>query len=152
MTNMSSRTHIEVRQAFLDFFDRKFREYAKSKGEDPAKLPPMILPSSSLVPDDASTLFTSAGMHQFKDDFTGNLKHGTRRATTAQKCLRTPDLENVGKTARHHTFFEMLGFFSFGDYFKKEAIAWIWEFYTVEMKLSEREAARQRVSGRQRGL
>ncbi|MCC6150894.1 MAG: alanine--tRNA ligase [Planctomycetes bacterium] len=134
---MSSRTHIEVRQAFLDFFDRKFREYAKSKGEDPAKLPPMILPSSSLVPDDASTLFTSAGMHQFKDDFTGNLKHGTKRATTAQKCLRTPDLENVGKTARHHTFFEMLGFFSFGDYFKKEAIAWIWEFYTKEMGLSK---------------
>ncbi len=134
---MSSRTHIEVRQAFLSFFDRKFREYAKSKGEDPAKLPPMILPSSSLVPDDASTLFTSAGMHQFKDDFTGNLKHGTKRATTAQKCLRTPDLENVGKTARHHTFFEMLGFFSFGDYFKKEAIAWIWEFYTKEMGLSK---------------
>ncbi|CAG0975000.1 alanyl-tRNA synthetase [Planctomycetaceae bacterium] len=134
---MSSRTHIEVRQAFLRFFDRKFREYAKSKGEDPAKLPPMILPSSSLVPDDASTLFTSAGMHQFKDDFTGNLKHGTKRATTAQKCLRTPDLENVGKTARHHTFFEMLGFFSFGDYFKKEAIAWIWEFYTKEMGLSK---------------
>lgn len=137
MTNMSSRTHIEVRQAFLNFFDRKFREYAKSKGEDPSKLPPMILPSSSLVPDDASTLFTSAGMHQFKDDFTGNLKHGTKRATTAQKCLRTPDLENVGKTARHHTFFEMLGFFSFGDYFKKEAIAWIWEFYTKEMGLSK---------------
>jgi len=134
---MSSRTHIEVRQAFLNFFDRKFRDYAKSKGEDPAKLPPMILPSSSLVPDDNSTLFTSAGMHQFKDDFTGNLKHGTKRATTAQKCLRTPDLENVGKTARHHTFFEMLGFFSFGDYFKKEAIAWIWEFYTVEMGLSK---------------
>ena len=134
---MSSRTHIEVRQAFLNFFDRKFRDYAKSKGEDPAKLPPMILPSSSLVPDDNSTLFTSAGMHQFKDDFTGNLKHGTKRATTAQKCLRTPDLENVGKTARHHTFFEMLGFFSFGDYFKKEAIAWIWEFYTKEMGLSK---------------
>ncbi len=134
---MSSRTHIEVRQAFLSFFDRKFREYAKSKGEDPGKLPPMILPSSSLVPDDASTLFTSAGMHQFKDDFTGNLKHGTKRATTAQKCLRTPDLENVGKTARHHTFFEMLGFFSFGDYFKHEAIAWIWEFYTKEMGLSK---------------
>ncbi|MCQ3948523.1 MAG: alanine--tRNA ligase [Planctomycetes bacterium] len=134
---MSSRTHTEVRQAFLEFFDRKFREYAKSKGEDPIKFPAMILPSSSLVPDDQSTLFTSAGMHQFKDDFTGNLKHGTKRATTCQKCLRTPDLENVGKTARHHTFFEMLGFFSFGDYFKKEAIAWIWEFYTKEMGLSK---------------
>ncbi len=134
---MGSRTHIEVREAFLKFFDGKFREYARSKGEDPGKLPQMILPSSSLVPDDNSTLFTSAGMHQFKDDFTGNLKHGTKRATTSQKCLRTPDLENVGKTARHHTFFEMLGFFSFGDYFKKEAIAWIWEFYTKEMGLSK---------------
>ncbi|KAA0210946.1 alanine--tRNA ligase [bacterium] len=137
ISDMSSRTHLEVRQAFLSFFDRKFREYARSRGEDPASLPKMILPSSSLVPDDASTLFTSAGMHQFKDDFTGNLKHGTRRATTCQKCLRTPDLENVGKTARHHTFFEMLGFFSFGDYFKAEAIAWIWEFYTKEMGLSK---------------
>ncbi|MCA8947370.1 MAG: alanine--tRNA ligase, partial [Planctomycetes bacterium] len=79
--------------------------------------------------------------HQFKDDFTGNLVHNTRAATTVQKCMRTPDLENVGKTARHHTFFEMLGFFSFGDgltgpngskgFFKKEAIRWIWDFYTL---------------------
>ncbi|MCC6572939.1 MAG: alanine--tRNA ligase [Planctomycetes bacterium] len=134
---MSTVNHIEVRDRFLKFFDRKFREWAKAKGEDPAKLPQMILPAYSLVPDDPSTLFTTSGMHQFKDDFTGNLKHGTKRATTCQKCMRTPDLENVGKTARHHTMFEMLGFFSFGDYFKKEAIAWIWEFYTVEMKLSK---------------
>ena len=78
---------------------------------------------------------------QFKDDFTGNLVHGTRAAATVQKCMRTPDLENVGKTARHHTFFEMLGYFSFGDgldgpngskgFFKKEAIRWIWDFYTL---------------------
>ncbi len=115
----------KLRQDFLRFFE--------SKGCK-------ILPSSSLQPPDASTLFTSAGMHQFKDDFTGNLVHGTRAATTVQKCMRTPDLENVGKTARHHTFFEMLGFFSFGDklkgpdgstgFFKREAIEWIWEFYT----------------------
>ncbi|MBK8206061.1 MAG: alanine--tRNA ligase [Planctomycetes bacterium] len=115
----------KLRKDFLRFFELK--------GCKP-------LPSSSLQPPDASTLFTSAGMHQFKDDFMGNLVHGTRAATTVQKCMRTPDLENVGKTARHHTFFEMLGFFSFGDklkgpdgsvgFFKNEAIRWIWEFYT----------------------
>lgn len=115
----------KLRKDFLRFFELK--------GCKP-------LPSSSLQPPDASTLFTSAGMHQFKDDFMGNLIHGTRAATTVQKCMRTPDLENVGRTARHHTFFEMLGFFSFGDklkgpdgstgFFKNEAIRWIWEFYT----------------------
>ncbi len=105
----------KLRKDFLRFFELK--------GCKP-------LPSSSLQPPDASTLFTSAGMHQFKDDFMGNLVHGTRAATTVQKCMRTPDLENVGKTARHHTFFEMLGFFSFGGFFKREAIEWIWEFYT----------------------
>jgi alanyl-tRNA synthetase len=105
----------KLRQDFLRFFE--------GKGCKP-------LPSSSLVPPDASTLFTSAGMHQFKDDFMGNLQHGTREAATVQKCMRTPDLENVGRTARHHTFFEMLGFFSFGSFFKREAIEWIWEFYT----------------------
>ncbi|MCC7509367.1 MAG: alanine--tRNA ligase [Planctomycetes bacterium] len=115
----------KLRKNFLKFFELKGCK---------------ALPSSSLQPPDASTLFTSAGMHQFKDDFMGNLVHGTRAATTVQKCMRTPDLENVGKTARHHTFFEMLGFFSFGDklkgpdgstgFFKSEAIRWIWEFYT----------------------
>lgn len=125
----------ELRQRFLDFFDQRMKEHAGGKVESSLKLP-----SSSLQPPDASTLFTSAGMHQFKDDFTGNLVHGTRAATTVQKCMRTPDLENVGKTARHHTFFEMLGYFSFGDaldgpngskgFFKKEAIRWIWDFYT----------------------
>ncbi|MCA8915365.1 MAG: alanine--tRNA ligase [Planctomycetes bacterium] len=126
----------DLRQRFLRFFDQRMKEHAggKVKGS-------LVLPSSSLQPPDASTLFTSAGMHQFKDDFTGNLVHGTRAATTVQKCMRTPDLENVGKTARHHTFFEMLGFFSFGDgltgpngskgFFKKEAIRWIWDFYTL---------------------
>ncbi|MCB9932653.1 MAG: alanine--tRNA ligase [Planctomycetes bacterium] len=126
----------ELRKRFLDFFDARMKEHAggKVKGS-------LILPSSSLQPPDPSTLFTSAGMHQFKDDFTGNLVHGTRATATVQKCMRTPDLENVGKTARHHTFFEMLGFFSFGDgldgpngskgFFKKEAIRWIWDFYTL---------------------
>lgn len=126
----------ELRQRFLDYFDARMKEHAGGKVAGSLKLP-----SSSLQPPDKSTLFTSAGMHQFKDDFTGNLVHGTRAAATVQKCMRTPDLENVGKTARHHTFFEMLGFFSFGDglegpngskgFFKKEAIRWIWDFYTL---------------------
>ncbi|MCB9894244.1 MAG: alanine--tRNA ligase [Planctomycetes bacterium] len=126
----------ELRQRFLRFFDERMKDHAGGKVTGS-----LVLPSSSLQPPDASTLFTSAGMHQFKDDFTGNLIHGTRAATTVQKCMRTPDLENVGKTARHHTFFEMLGFFSFGDgldgpngskgFFKKEAIRWIWDFYTL---------------------
>ncbi|MCF6228393.1 MAG: alanine--tRNA ligase-related protein, partial [Planctomycetes bacterium] len=136
----------ELRRRFEDFFVKRFVEHARDNGggiTDEASLKPG---SSSLVPhDDPSTLFTSAGMHQFKDDFTGNLRerngHKTRAAVTVQKCMRTPDLENVGKTARHHTFFEMLGFFSFGDglkaengsvgFFKKEAIKWIWDFYTL---------------------
>lgn len=118
--------HLYWRDLFKDFF--------VSKGCK-------AIASDRLVPEnDPSLLFTGAGMNQFKDDFTGILKHGTRAATTTQKCMRTPDLENVGKTQRHHTYFEMLGFFSFGDklkgpdgsvgFFKNEAIAWIWEFYT----------------------
>jgi len=118
--------HLYWRDLFKDFF--------AAKGCKP-------IASDRLVPEnDPSLLFTGAGMNQFKDDFTGILKHGTRAATTSQKCMRTPDLENVGKTQRHHTFFEMLGFFSFGDkltgpdgsvgFFKHEAIGWIWEFYT----------------------
>ncbi|MBE7492045.1 MAG: alanine--tRNA ligase [Planctomycetes bacterium] len=138
----------ELRRRFLDFFVARFREHAGFAADDEKGLPRhTLIPnnnatgSSSLQPPDASTLFTSAGMHQFKDDFQGNLVHGTRAAATVQKCMRTPDLENVGKTARHHTFFEMLGFFSFGDglkgpngskgFFKKEAIRWIWDFYTL---------------------
>ena len=110
----------DIRKLFLEFF--------KSKGHT-------IMPSDSLVPkDDPTVLFTGAGMNQFKEKFLGrNVTY--RRATTCQKCLRTGDLDNVGKTSGHHTFFEMLGNFSFGDYFKKEAILWAWEFFTGNLKI-----------------
>ncbi len=115
----------EVRRAFLSFFE--------SKGHQ-------IVDSSSLVPaNDPTLLFTNAGMNQFKDCFLGLEKRAYTRATTAQRCVRAGgkhnDLENVGFTARHHTFFEMLGNFSFGDYFKEDAIQYAWEFLTEVVKL-----------------
>ncbi|MFZ0706804.1 MAG: alanine--tRNA ligase-related protein, partial [Candidatus Korobacteraceae bacterium] len=113
-------TGSEVRSMFLRFFEQKGHK---------------IVHSSSLVPhNDPTLLFTNAGMNQFKDVFLGIEKRDYNRATTSQKCVRAGgkhnDLENVGFTNRHHTFFEMLGNFSFGDYFKKDAIAYAWELVT----------------------
>jgi alanyl-tRNA synthetase len=119
-------TSAELRKAFLDFFVNRGHEQVSS---------------SSLVPhDDPTLLFTNAGMVQFKEVFLGRDKRGYSKATSSQRCVRAGgkhnDLENVGYTARHHTFFEMLGNFSFGDYFKREAIQYAWEFLTVDLKLS----------------
>ncbi|XP_052623019.1 alanine--tRNA ligase, chloroplastic/mitochondrial isoform X1 [Lactuca sativa] len=107
---------------------RRFLEFYAAKGHK-------ILPSSSLVPDDPTVLLTIAGMLQFKPIFLGKVPRQVACATTSQKCIRTNDIENVGRTSRHHTFFEMLGNFSFGDYFKKEAIKWAWELSTIEYGL-----------------
>ena len=117
---------MDIRQSFLDFFQEKGHA---------------LVPSSPLVPDDATLMFTNAGMVQFKNIFTGEAPiPATPRATSSQTCLRAGgkhnDLDNVGYTARHHTLFEMLGNFSFADYFKKEAIAYAWEFITSEKYLN----------------
>src|SRR5215210_1272680 len=115
----------EIRQCFLDFFARHHHQ---------------IVPSSPLVPaNDPTLLFTNAGMVQFKETFLGLEWRPYSRATTAQKAMRVSgkhnDLENVGPSPRHHTFFEMLGNFSFGEYFKREAIQFAWDFLTKELAL-----------------
>src|SRR4026209_755501 len=115
----------DIRRSFLEYFQRQGHA---------------IVASSSLVPgDDPTLLFTNAGMNQFKDLFLGKERRDYTRATTAQKCMRVSgkrnDLDNVGPSLRHHTFFEMLGNFSFGDYFKRDAIPFAWEALTKEGNL-----------------
>src|SRR4051812_19285552 len=127
----SALTASQIREAFLKFLEeRGHRRVA----------------SSSLVPqNDPTLLFTNAGMVQFKDVFTGREKRDYSRATTSQKCVRAGgkhnDLDNVGFTARHHTFFEMLGNFSFGDYFKEDAIRYGWEFVTQTLGIDKSRLA-----------
>src|SRR5438309_9920625 len=118
-------TSNEIRSSFLKFFARHGHR---------------IVPSSPLVPgDDPTLLFTNAGMNQFKDVFLGRETRDYRRAATSQKCMRVSgkhnDLENVGPSLRHHTFFEMLGNFSFGDYFKRDAVRFAWELTTERLGL-----------------
>lgn len=127
MIKSKAMTGNEIRRRFLEYFERNGHT---------------ILHSSPLLPaNDPTLLFTNAGMNQFKDVFLGLEKRDYKRAATAQKCIRAGgkhnDLDEVGRTARHHTFFEMLGNFSFGDYFKKEAIEFAWDFLVNELRLDK---------------
>ena len=120
MVDLPHLSGSDIRDKFLKFYEAKQHQ---------------ILPSASLIPEDPTVMLTIAGMLPFKPIFLGQRPAPQPRATTSQKCIRTNDIENVGRTARHHTFFEMLGNFSFGDYFKEQAIAWAWELSTQVYQL-----------------